>query len=94
MLCTYNRWTMTIKMPVKRPGVAKPGNDERVEAFIGGANSAPGSAAAAPEPLTGKTVVNSRWDANLLRQIDQAAKKQGISRTAWLHVAAAEKLTR
>jgi len=39
-------------------------------------------------------VVNSRWDAELLRRIDQAARKQGISRTAWLHVAAAEKLGR
>ena len=79
---------MTIKMaPAARAGAVKPGNDERAEAFIAGARAP----AAAP---TGKTVVNSRWDAELLRQIDQAAKKQGISRTAWLHVAAAEKLAR
>lgn len=85
---------MTIKMaPVSRAGAAKPVSDERAEAFIA-AGSLPRPQAATPEPVTGKTVVNARWDAELLRQIDQAAKKQGISRTAWLHVAAAEKLAR
>jgi hypothetical protein len=82
---------MTIKMaPAARAGAARPGKDERVEAFIAGARAQ----AAIPEPAKGKTVVNSRWDAELLREIDRAAKKQGISRTAWLHVAAAEKLAR
>jgi hypothetical protein len=84
---------MAIKMPpTAKPALAKAGKDERAEAFIaaGGSPRPP----AAPEPAMTKTVVNSRWDVELLRQIDQAAKKQGISRTAWLHVAAAEKLTR
>jgi hypothetical protein len=76
---------MAIKMPPPRVAPAK-GHDERAEAFIAGGG--------APRAASGKTVVNSRWDAELLRQIDQAARKQGISRTAWLHVAAAEKLTR
>jgi hypothetical protein len=75
---------MAIKMPPKS------GPDQRAEAFI----AAGGSPRETVAPAGGKTVVNSRWDAELLRQVDQAARKQGISRTAWLHVAAAEKLAR
>jgi len=33
-----------------------------------------------------------RFDTALLQRIDRAAKSQGISRTAWLHVAAAKAL--
>ena len=33
-----------------------------------------------------------RFDAALLQRIDRAAKSQGISRTAWLHVAASKAL--
>jgi hypothetical protein len=40
----------------------------------------------------GKVVVNMRFDSVLLKRIDAAAKRQGISRTAWLHVAAANAL--
>lgn len=74
-------------MPSKAQAPPKSGQDERAEAFIAGGGSP-------RQPVSGKTVVNSRWDGELLRQIDQAARKQGISRTAWLHVAAAEKLAR
>jgi hypothetical protein len=77
-------------MPPTARTPAKPGADRRAEAFIAGG----GSPREAVAPASGKAVVNSRWDAELLRQIDQAARKQGISRTAWLHVAAAEKLAR
>jgi hypothetical protein len=37
-------------------------------------------------------VVNTRFDARLLALIDAAARRQGISRTAWLHVAASKAL--
>jgi len=40
----------------------------------------------------GKTTVNMRFDIGLLKRIDRAAKSQGISRTAWLHVAASKAL--
>jgi hypothetical protein len=40
----------------------------------------------------GKAVVNMRFDARLLARIDAAARRQGISRTAWLHVAASRAL--
>jgi hypothetical protein len=33
-----------------------------------------------------------RFDSALLKRIDHAAKGQGISRTAWLHVAASKAL--
>jgi hypothetical protein len=70
---------------------AKPVSVERRAAeFIlrAGAGAAPVEAEA-PEK---RTVVNMRLDPTLLRQIDAAAKKQGVSRTAWLSMAAAEKL--
>jgi hypothetical protein len=77
---------MTIKMPY----VVKPGNDDRkAEAFIAAA-SARGSAPA--DDGAGKAVVNMRFDARLLARIDAAARRQGISRTAWLHVAASKAL--
>jgi hypothetical protein len=76
---------MTIKMPY-----AKPVNVERraVE-FI---SRAGGQSPSEDEPPAKRTVVNMRLDPALLRQIDAAAKKQGVSRTAWLSMAAAEKL--
>ena len=44
------------------------------------------------EQEAGKMTVNMRFDAALLKRIDRAAKGQGISRTAWLHVAASRAL--
>jgi hypothetical protein len=77
---------MTIKMPY----IVKPGNDDRkAEAFIAAASAR----GAAPEDgNAGKAVVNMRFDARLLSRIDTAARRQGISRTAWLHVAASKAL--
>ena len=73
---------MTIKMPhIVRP----PDNDRAASAFIAG------KAPAADN--VGRTVVNMRFDPALLARIDAAAKAQGISRTAWLHVAASKALT-
>jgi hypothetical protein len=77
---------MTIKMPhsVK---LADP--ERRADAFISGAFVEVPKPPVADEHA-GKTVVNMRFDTALLARIDAAAKKQGISRTAWLHVAAAK----
>jgi hypothetical protein len=80
-------------MAIKMPHAVKPVDPEqKAAAFISGAGvgrSAPGPAA---EPASGKTTVNMRFDAALLQRIDRAAKSQGISRTAWLHVAASKAL--
>ena len=77
-------------MAIKMPHAAKA--DQRAEAFIGGAGLA-GAKSAALAPLEpAKTTVNMRFDVALLRRIDEAARHQGISRTAWLHVAASKAL--
>jgi hypothetical protein len=41
---------------------------------------------------TGKATISLRFDTQVLARIDAAAKCLGISRTAWLHVAAEERL--
>ena len=80
-------------MAIKMPHAVKPvSSEQKAEAFISGA----GAPRTAPAPLqddeAGKTTVNMRFDTGLLRRIDRAAKSQGISRTAWLHVAASKAL--
>jgi hypothetical protein len=42
----------------------------------------------------GKTVVNIRFDSALLDRVDADARRLGINRTAWLHVAANSMLDR
>jgi hypothetical protein len=74
------------------PHAVKPASAEKkAEAFISGAGSAR-EAGAGANPEAGKTVVNMRFDAALLQRIDADAKRLGISRTAWLHVAASKVL--
>ena len=41
---------------------------------------------------TGTATISLRFDTQVLARIDATAKQQGISRTAWLHVAASERL--
>jgi hypothetical protein len=41
---------------------------------------------------TGTAVISLRFDTQMLARVDAAAKHLGISRTAWLHFAAAELL--
>jgi hypothetical protein len=41
---------------------------------------------------TGTATISLRFDTQVLARIDAAAKRLGISRTAWLHVAAGERL--
>jgi hypothetical protein len=44
------------------------------------------------ERISGRAVVNMKVDRALLQRIDRAAKSLGITRTAWMHVAAAKAL--
>jgi hypothetical protein len=84
-------------MTIKMPHIVKPGNDKRAADFIAGAalGATPTTApSAAQDNNAGKAVVNMRFDAPLLARIDAAARQQGISRTAWLHVAASKALER
>jgi hypothetical protein len=41
---------------------------------------------------TGIATISLRFDTQVLARIDVAAKRLGISRTAWLHLAAGERL--
>ena len=43
---------------------------------------------------TGIATISLRFDTQVLARIDAAAQRQGISRTAWLHVAASKALER
>lgn len=77
-------------MTIRMAHAVKPANSEqKAAAFISGAGA---SAQPVAERLEGKAVVNMRFDAALLQRIDRAAKGQGITRTAWLHVAASKAL--
>jgi hypothetical protein len=73
---------------IKMAHSARPVEDRKAEAFIAGATTP----AAIQGEDAGKAVVNMRFDARLLALIDAAARRQGISRTAWLHVAASKAL--
>lgn len=55
---------------------------DKAEAFIAGAAKGDIS------PGHGKVVTTLRFDPALLQRIDQAAKRRGVSRTAWLMMAA------
>jgi hypothetical protein len=80
-------------MTIKMPHIVRPADERKAEAFIAGATV---KAATLPSAAPGleKAVVNMRFDSDLLARVDAAAKRQGISRTAWLHVAAANMLNR
>ena len=41
---------------------------------------------------TGIATISLRFDTQVLARIDTSAKRLGISRTAWLHLAAGERL--
>jgi hypothetical protein len=57
------------------------------------APAAPVQPAPAPqEDDTGVAMITLRFDTQMLARVDAAAKRLGISRTAWLHLAAAELL--
>jgi hypothetical protein len=66
--------------------------EAKAEAFIANASHSQ-PAGHSPEEAS-KAVVNIRFDAALLGRVDAAARRLGISRTAWLHVAASSMLSR
>jgi hypothetical protein len=45
-----------------------------------------------PSAAPAKRDISLRFDAALLAKVDAAAKRQGITRTAWLHCAAFDAL--
>jgi hypothetical protein len=77
---------MAIRVP---PGVKSAEADQKAAVFITGSSKA---AVATVDAEAAKVVVNLRFDAVLLAKVDAAAKRQGITRTAWLHRAAFDAL--
>ena len=68
-------------MAVARKPAGKPARDTEAaaERFIKGAVRA-----VPPPPPSHKTPVMMRFDAGLLARVDGAAKRRGISRSAWI----------
>ena len=87
---------MAIAKNPKRNLTAVASNDERqAEAFISGAGHQPGQVAPdpAPEEAAGnKKPIMVRVDPEMLKRFDLAAKRLGISRSAFIVSGAAEKL--
>lgn len=77
---------MAIRVP---HAVMQPSPDQKAAAFIAGSTK-PTLAEAGSG--VAKVVVNLRFDTALLSKVDAAAKRQGITRTAWLHRAAFDAL--
>ena len=77
---------MAIPVP---PGVKSAEADQKAAAFIAGSSK---STVATVDAEIAKVVVNLRFNAVLLAKVDAAAKRQGITRTAWLHRAAFDAL--
>jgi hypothetical protein len=79
-----------ISVLVRLPRVAKPSNsDQRAAPVIAGSSTpAPADANALPA----KVAVHVNFDTALLAKVDAAARRQGISRTAWLHRASFDAL--
>ncbi|HZG66535.1 MAG TPA: hypothetical protein VEZ12_07310 [Herpetosiphonaceae bacterium] len=79
------------KRPGSRTADVPPTEDRerKIEAFIAGAN---GNAEQEHEPDAKRARVMMRFDPTLLRRVDAAAKRRGVTRTAWLHMVASRAL--
>ncbi len=76
-----------------RPAIPAADHDKAAEVFIQAAASGGGTPADGP-PTDGnrKTPIMLRFDAGLLRRVDTAAKRRGISRSAWIAFKVSEAL--
>jgi predicted HicB family RNase H-like nuclease len=68
-------------MAIARRPNSKPKPDAEAERFIAGAGAAPPSSDAVPK---GRIATMVRFDAALLAKVNAAAKRRGISRSAWI----------
>lgn len=64
----------------KLPVTTEPDEERAAEAFIGAAGKPPPAPAAGPR----KTPVMVRFDRDLLGRVDGAARRRGVSRSAWI----------
>ncbi len=73
--------------PTLAPVASTEERERKIEAFIAGMEPAE-AARPEPEPDPKRARVMMRFDPALLKQIDAAARRRGVSRTAWLHMVA------
>lgn len=66
--------------------------DKAAEVFIHGADKQVTLASDEPSDGLRKTPIMLRFDAGLLRRVDTAAKRRGISRSAWIAFKVSEAL--
>ncbi len=75
------RYTMAIvKNPQRHQTDRQEDTDRVAEQFIAGA----GTAVAAAEQHSRKTPIMVRFDPTLLKRVDIAAKRRGVSRSSWM----------
>jgi predicted HicB family RNase H-like nuclease len=74
-------------MAIAKKPSSKPLVDASAEKFIAGAGAAPPDTAA-----RGRVATMVRFDAELLDKVDAAAKKRGVSRSAWIQYTLSEAL--
>ena len=72
----------------KKPG-SKPISEADADRFIAGAGASL-APAAVTEPRAGRIATMVRFDAALLAKVDAAAKRRGISRSAWIQYTLSE----
>lgn len=73
-------------MAIAKKPSSKPLTDASAEKFIAGAGAAP------PDTARGRVATMVRFDAELLAKVDAAAKKRGVSRSAWIQYTLSEAL--
>lgn len=77
----------------KHPAAPAANPDRMAEAFIQGAGGGSIAPVVSPAGDGGrKTPIMLRFDAGLLRRVDTAAKRRGISRSAWIAFKVSEAL--
>lgn len=72
------------KKPKSNTNAITPVDDIKADAFIAGADKTALLTVPPPAPESSRTPVMIRFDTTLLRQIDAAAKKLHLSRSAWI----------
>lgn len=85
---------MAITKRPKNTGIRTASLDDqerRIEAFISGAEIRHEAQSESPSDAK-RARVMMRFDPELLARIDAAAKRRGVSRTAWLHMIASRAL--
>jgi len=59
-------------------------NETKAEAFIAGAKEVPVKDSSVKTPKAERQPILIRFDPHLLRKVEEAAQRRGISRSAWI----------